>query len=102
MYLLKNISFKAEKGQTIAFIGSTGSGKSTLINLVPRFYDASDGEVLIDGVNVKDYTFESLHNKLGYVSQKAVMFDGTVKYNVSYGKSNKKSRVQLGLFLMFG
>lgn len=89
-YLLKNISFKAEKGQTIAFIGSTGSGKSTLINLVPRFYDASDGEVLIDGVNVKDYTFESLHNKLGYVSQKAVMFDGTVKYNVSYGKSNKK------------
>lgn len=89
-YLLKNISFKVEKGQTIAFIGSTGSGKSTLINLVPRFYDASDGEVLIDGVNVKDYTFESLHNKLGYVSQKAVMFDGTVKYNVSYGKSNKK------------
>ena len=89
-YLLKNISFKAEKGQTIAFIGSTGSGKSTLINLVPRFYDASDGEVLIDGVNVKDYTFESLHNKLGYVSQKAVMFDGTVKYNVSYGKPNKK------------
>lgn len=89
-YLLKNISFKAEKGQTIAFIGSTGSGKSTLINLVPRFYDASDGEVLIDGVNVKDYTFESLHNKLGYVSQKAVMFDGTVKYNVSYGKSDKK------------
>ena len=89
-YLLKNISFKAEKGQTIAFIGSTGSGKSTLINLVPRFYDASDGEVLIDGVNVKNYTFESLHNKLGYVSQKAVMFDGTVKYNVSYGKSNKK------------
>lgn len=89
-YLLKNISFKAEKGQTIAFIGSTGSGKSTLINLVPRFYDASDGEVLIDGVNVKDYTFESLHNKLGYVSQKAVMFNGTVKYNVSYGKSNKK------------
>ena len=89
-YLLKNISFKVNKGETIAFIGSTGSGKSTLINLVPRFYDASDGEVLIDGVNVKDYTFESLHNKLGYVSQKAVMFDGTVKYNVSYGKSNKK------------
>ena len=89
-YLLKNISFKAEKGQTIAFIGSTGSGKSTLINLVPRFYDVTDGEVLIDGVNVKDYTFESLHNKLGYVSQRAVMFDGTVKYNVSYGKSNKK------------
>lgn len=89
-YLLKNISFKAEKGQTIAFIGSTGSGKSTLINLVPRFYDVTNGEVLIDGINVKDYTFESLHNKLGYVSQRAVMFDGTVKYNISYGKSNKK------------
>ena len=88
-YLLKNISFKAEKGQTIAFIGSTGSGKSTLINLVPRFYDASDGEVLIDGVNVKDYTFESLHNKLGYVSQKAVMFDGTVASNVAYGDNGK-------------
>ncbi len=89
-YLLRNISFKAEKGQTVAFIGSTGSGKSTLINLVPRFYDATEGEVLIDGKNVKDYTFESLHNKLGYVSQRAVMFDGTVKYNISYGKSNKK------------
>ncbi len=89
-YLLRDISFKAEKGQTIAFIGSTGSGKSTLINLVPRFYDATDGEVLIDGVNVKEYNFESLHNKLGYVSQRAVMFDGTVKSNVSYGKSNRK------------
>ncbi len=89
-YLLRDISFKAEKGQTVAFIGSTGSGKSTLINLVPRFYDATDGEVLIDDVNVKEYNFESLHNKLGYVSQRAVMFDGTVKSNVSYGKSNKK------------
>ena len=89
-YLLRDISFKAEKGQTVAFIGSTGSGKSTLINLVPRFYDVTDGEVLIDGVNVKEYNFESLHNKLGYVSQRAVMFDGTVKSNVSYGKSNKK------------
>ena len=89
-YLLRDISFKAEKGQTIAFIGSTGSGKSTLINLVPRFYDATDGEVLIDGVNVKEYNFESLYNKLGYVSQRAVMFDGTVKSNVSYGKSNRK------------
>ena len=89
-YLLRDISFKAEKGQTVAFIGSTGSGKSTLINLVPRFYDATDGEVLIDGVNVKEYNFESLHNKLGYVSQRAVMFDGTVKSNVSYGKSNRK------------
>lgn len=89
-YLLRDISFKAEKGQTVAFIGSTGSGKSTLINLVPRFYDATDGEVLIDGVNVKEYNFESLYNKLGYVSQRAVMFDGTVKSNVSYGKSNRK------------
>ncbi len=89
-YLLRDISFKAEKGQTVAFIGSTGSGKSTLINLVPRFYDVTDGEVLIDDVNVKEYNFESLHNKLGYVSQRAVMFDGTVKSNVSYGKSNKK------------
>ncbi|MGN1378821.1 MAG: ABC transporter ATP-binding protein [Bacilli bacterium] len=89
-YLLRNISFKAEKGQTIAFIGSTGSGKSTLINLVPRFYDATEGEVLVDGVNVKDYTQEALNNKLGYVSQKAVMFDGTVKSNITYGKSEKK------------
>ena len=89
-YLLENISFKAEKGQTIAFIGSTGSGKSTLINLVPRFYDATEGEVLVDGVNVKDYLQEALNNKLGYVSQKAVMFDGTVKSNVTYGKSKKK------------
>lgn len=89
-YLLENISFKADKGQTIAFIGSTGSGKSTLINLVPRFYDATEGEVLVDGVNVKDYLQEALNNKLGYVSQKAVMFDGTVKSNVTYGKSKKK------------
>ena len=89
-YLLRDISFKAEKGQTVAFIGSTGSGKSTLINLVPRFYDATDGEVLIDGINVKEYNFESLYNKLGYVSQRAVMFDGTVKSNVSYVKSNRK------------
>jgi len=89
-YLLKNISFKVEKGETIAFIGSTGSGKSTLINLVPRFYDATDGEVLIDGINVKDYTLESLNNKIGYVPQKAVMFTGTVKSNVGYGYNGKK------------
>ena len=89
-YLLQNISFKVNKGETIAFIGSTGSGKSTLINLVPRFYDATDGEVLVDGVNVKDYTQEALHNKLGYVSQKAVMFTGTVSENVSYGYNGKK------------
>jgi len=90
-YLLRNISFKANKGETIAFIGSTGAGKSSLINLIPRFYDATDGEVLVDGVNVKDYTFEALYNKLGYVPQKAVMFTGTVASNVTYGKSyNKK------------
>ena len=88
-YLLKNISFKAEKGQTVAFIGSTGSGKSTLINLIPRFYDATEGEVLVDGVNVKEYKGEFLHNKIGYVSQKAVMFDGTVASNVSYGDNGK-------------
>ena len=88
-YLLRNISFKAEKGQTVAFIGSTGSGKSTLINLIPRFYDATEGEVLVDGVNVKEYKGEFLHNKIGYVSQKAVMFDGTVASNVSYGDNGK-------------
>ena len=88
-YLLKNISFKANKGETVAFIGSTGSGKSTLINLIPRFYDVTDGEVLVDGINVKDYTKESLHNKLGYIPQKAVMFTGTVTSNVTYGENGK-------------
>ncbi len=89
-YLLKNISFKVNKGETIAFIGSTGSGKSTLINLVPRFYDATDGEVLVDGINVKEYKQEALHNKMGYVPQKAVMFTGSVKENVAYGDSIKE------------
>ncbi len=84
-YLLKDISFKAKRGDTVAFIGSTGSGKSTLINLIPRFYDATEGEVLVDGVNVKEYKQEFLHNKLGYVPQKAVIFDDTVSNNVSYG-----------------
>jgi ABC transporter, ATP-binding protein len=88
-YLLKNISFKANKGDVVAFIGSTGSGKSSLINLVPRFYDATDGEVLVDGVNVKDYTQEALHNKIGYVPQKAVMFTGTVAQNVAYGNNGR-------------
>lgn len=88
-YLLKNISFKVEKGETIAFIGSTGSGKSTLINLVPRFYDATEGEILVDGINVKDYKLKSLHNKLGYIPQKAVMFTGTIESNVSYGENGK-------------
>ena len=89
-YLLKNISFKVNKGETIAFIGSTGSGKSTLINLVPRFYDVTDGEILVDGVNVKDYKIEALNNKIGYVPQKAVMFTGTVSSNVGYGDNGKK------------
>lgn len=83
--VLKNISFKANKGDTVAIIGSTGSGKSTLVNLIPRFYDVTSGEILVDGINVKDYTQEELHNKLGYVPQKAVMFSGSVNYNVSYG-----------------
>ncbi len=90
-YLLKDISFKVEKGQTVSFIGSTGSGKSTLINLVPRFYDVTDGEVLVDGVNVKEYTSEFLHNKLGYISQKAVMFNGTVRSNIIYGDNGKET-----------
>ncbi len=89
-YLLKNISFKAAKGQTIAFIGSTGSGKSTLINLVPRFYDATDGEILVDGVNVKDYQEKALNNKLGYIPQKAVIFNGSVNFNISYGDNGKE------------
>lgn len=89
-YLLKNISFKVNKGETIAFIGSTGSGKSTLINLVPRFYDATEGEVLVDGINVKEYKEEILNNKLGYIPQKAVIFSGSVNFNVSYGENGKK------------
>ena len=89
-YLLKDISFKANKGDTVAFIGSTGSGKSTLINLIPRFYDATEGEVLVDGINVKDYTQEFLNNKIGYVPQKAVMFNGTVRSNISYGDNGKQ------------
>ncbi len=88
-YVLEDISFKVNKGDVVAFIGSTGSGKSTLINLVPRFYDVTSGEVLVDGVNVKDYDQNSLHNILGYVPQKAVMFNGSVKYNVSYGENGK-------------
>lgn len=87
-YVLHDISFKAEKGQTIAFIGSTGSGKSTLINLVPRLYDATEGQVIVDGVNVKDYTKEQLNDKIGYISQKAVLFNGTVRSNVTMGEKN--------------
>ena len=89
-YLLKDISFKAEKGETVAFIGSTGSGKSTLINLVPRLYDATLGEVFVDGVNVKDYDLHELNNRIGYISQTAFMFTGSVYDNVSYGDNGKE------------
>ena len=88
--IIENITFKAHKGQTIAIIGSTGCGKSSIVNLIPRFYDVSTGEVLIDGINVKDYTLEYLHNKIGYVSQKAVLFSGTVASNIKYGETNKE------------
>ena len=87
-YVLENISFKATKGQTVAFIGSTGSGKSTLINLIPRFYDVTEGEVLVDGVNVKNYKLKTLNNKLGYVPQKGILFSGTVDSNIKYGDEN--------------
>lgn len=87
--MLRNISFKANKGDEIAIIGSTGCGKSTLINLIPRFYDASSGEVLVDGVNVKDYNLESLYNKISYVPQKTVIFSGTVRDNICYGNNTK-------------
>ena len=88
-YLLKNISFKADRGETVAFIGSTGSGKSTLINLIPRFYDVTEGEILVDGINVKEYNQEVLHNKIGYIPQKAVLFNGTVNSNIAYGDNGK-------------
>ena len=89
-YLLKNISFKANQGETVAFIGSTGSGKSTLINLVPRLYDATLGEVFVDGVNVKDYDLHELNNRIGYISQTAFMFTGSVYDNVSYGDNGRE------------
>lgn len=92
--VLENISFTAGKGETVAFIGSTGSGKSTLISLIPRFYDATGGEVLVDGVNVKEYNQEALHNKIGYVPQKAVMFRGTVSSNVGYGDNGREKPVR--------
>jgi ATP-binding cassette subfamily B protein len=84
--ILHDVNFTAHKGETVAFIGSTGSGKSTIVNLVPRFYDATDGEILVDGCNVKDYTQEALRNKIGYVSQKATLFSGTVRENVAFGE----------------
>ncbi len=93
-YTIKNISFTANTGETVAIIGSTGSGKSTLINLIPRFFDATEGEILVDGVNVKEYDQKELHNKIGYVSQKAVMFNDTVKENVDYGENGKPQKTE--------
>ena len=88
-YVIRNVNFKASKGETIAFIGSTGCGKSTLINLIPRFYDATEGEVLIDGIDVRQYTQKQLRNKLGYIPQRSVLFTGTVSENVAYGDNGK-------------
>ena len=97
-YVLKNISFTVNKGETVAFIGSTGSGKSTLINLVPRFYDATEGEVLVDGINVKEYDLKALYEKLGYVPQKSFLFSGTVEENIKYGDENASDeQVKLAL-----
>jgi len=89
-YVLEKVSFTAKQGETIAFIGSTGSGKTTLVNLIPRFFDATDGEVIVSGVNVKDYKLEALYNKIGYVPQKAVLFKGTVESNVAFGDNGKE------------
>lgn len=86
--VIRNVSFKASPGETVAFIGSTGSGKSTLIQLIPRFYDVSEGEILIDGVNVKDYQLSALRNKVGYIPQKALLFTGTIADNLRYGKED--------------
>ena len=88
-YVLQDISFTAKKGETIAFIGSTGCGKSTVVNLIPRFYDVTEGEVLVDGVNVRDYTQHALRGKIGYVSQKATLFAGTVRSNIAFGDSGR-------------
>jgi ATP-binding cassette subfamily B protein len=87
--VLRNISFTAKRGETVAFIGATGSGKTSVINLIPRFYDVTEGEVLVDGVNVRNYNQQALHNKIGYVPQRAVLFNGTVVSNVSYGDNGR-------------
>ena len=89
-YVLKNISFVANKGDTVAFIGSTGSGKSTLVNLLLRFYDVTEGQILIDDIDIKEYKLEELYNKFGYVPQKAIMFRGSISENVGYGDNGKK------------
>lgn len=88
-YVLKDITFTARKGETVAFIGSTGCGKSTVVNLIPRFYDATEGEVLVDGINVRNYDQRALRNKIGYVSQKAILFSGTIASNVAFGDNGK-------------
>ena len=93
-YVIRDVSFSAHKGETVAFIGSTGCGKSTVVNLIPRFYDATEGEVLVDGVNVRNYMGYALHNKIGYVSQKAALFGGTVKSNVAYGDNGRDNFLQ--------
>ena len=94
---LEDISFTAHKGETVAFIGSTGSGKTSLVNLVPRFYDATQGEVLVDGINVREYELEELYKKISYISQSAVMFSGTVKSNVLFGASAQEERLEKAL-----
>ncbi|MBY9079778.1 ABC transporter ATP-binding protein [Paenibacillus sp. HN-1] len=94
-YVLKDISFTAKKGETVAFIGSTGCGKSTVVNLIPRFYDASEGEVLVDGINVNQYEQGALRNKMGYVSQKAVLFGGTVTSNIAFGDNGSDVSVEV-------
>ena len=96
-YMLEDISFKAKKGDTVAFIGSTGSGKSTLINLVPRFYDVTSGEILIYDINVKDYNLKTLHEKIGYVPQKAVIFNDSIMNNILYGEAGKKLTKEMGI-----
>lgn len=87
--VISHVSFKAEAGQTVAFIGSTGSGKSTLVNLIPRFYDATGGQILIDGVDIKDYAHKDLNDKIGYIAQKAVLFSGTIRSNMTFGESTQ-------------
>ena len=89
-YVLKDINFKVSRGETVGIIGSTGSGKSTLINLIPRFYDVTEGEILLDGINVKDMKLSYLYDKIGYISQKAVLFKGNIKNNIRFGKINNK------------
>ena len=87
--VIEHVTFSAQKGQTVAFIGSTGSGKSTLVNLIPRFYDATEGKILVDGINVKNYSHQELNNKVGYIPQKAVLFSGTIRSNMEFGESSQ-------------